>query len=153
MNNNYLNEPGVITWSELMALELGKEYFCDEERLQAIFAQFDDDGKGFFNLEDVEKVFNRFGRSIAKEKLREIINDLDANSDSVIDFEEFKSLMTITGLSPPKKMLDIYLDVKKFKYGNTRTHDTMGCELTKNLSEPVSRPRVNSSQGNYSPNK
>jgi Ca2+-binding EF-hand superfamily protein len=93
MNEYYLKEPGVITFTELMAMGLGKEFFCDLHRLETIFRYFDLDGRGGVSAENIDRCFKRFGRNIGVARINEVIQSGDVDGDNLIQFDEFRDLM------------------------------------------------------------
>ena len=64
----------------------------DEDDLADIreaFNLFDKDADGTIEKEELKKVLNDLGRSISDEELQDMIEDVDADGDGLIDFDEF----------------------------------------------------------------
>lgn len=80
----------------LHALQMQRKNESKEENKRDLFAAFcamggEADGTGSINAEQLRKVIKEdFGLSI---KIDELIDDLDANNDGFVSFEEFKTLL------------------------------------------------------------
>ena len=84
----YLKERGVLTFTELIAGCLGKEYFTNEKRLSIFFNFLDLEKKGGITTADQQLCFERFGRSLSKEKINKFMIESDTNGDGVVAFME-----------------------------------------------------------------
>ena len=56
--------------------------------LVAIFAEFDTDGSGFIDLDELQAALAKGGKSVTREQCADILSKVDANSDGQISFEE-----------------------------------------------------------------
>ncbi|XP_022068528.1 calcium-binding protein 2 isoform X2 [Acanthochromis polyacanthus] len=66
------------------------------KELQSAFVQFDLDGDGKINPEEMkEAVKSLLGEKLKKGELEEILKELDINADGSIDFEEFVMMLSI----------------------------------------------------------
>uniref|UniRef100_UPI003AACCC45 uncharacterized protein n=1 Tax=Centroberyx gerrardi TaxID=166262 RepID=UPI003AACCC45 len=66
------------------------------KELQSAFVQFDVDGDGKINQEEMkEAVKTLLGEKLKKGELEEILKELDINADGSIDFEEFVMMLSI----------------------------------------------------------
>ncbi|XP_054457700.1 calcium-binding protein 2 [Anoplopoma fimbria] len=66
------------------------------KELQSAFVQFDLDGDGKINQEELkEAIKSMLGEKLKKGELEEIIKELDINADGSIDFEEFVMMLSI----------------------------------------------------------
>ncbi|XP_056225829.1 calcium-binding protein 2 [Seriola aureovittata] len=66
------------------------------KELQSAFVQFDLDGDGKINQEEMkEAVKSMLGEKLKKGELEEILKELDINADGNIDFEEFVMMLSI----------------------------------------------------------
>ncbi|CAF96460.1 unnamed protein product [Tetraodon nigroviridis] len=66
------------------------------KELQSAFVQFDLDGDGKINEDEMkEAVKSLLGEKLKKGELEEILKELDINSDGTIDFEEFVMMLSI----------------------------------------------------------
>lgn len=75
----------------------------DEEKLSALFNQFDTDGSGVISKENIIAAMNKVGHEITQEDLDNIMNQHDLANDGVISKQEFKALLLdITDLEDAK---------------------------------------------------
>ncbi|CAL8325391.1 unnamed protein product [Lota lota] len=66
------------------------------KELQSAFVQFDLDGDGKINQEEMkDAVKTMLGEKLKKGELEEILKELDINADGDIDFEEFVMMLSI----------------------------------------------------------
>ncbi|XP_023277512.1 calcium-binding protein 2-like isoform X1 [Seriola lalandi dorsalis] len=66
------------------------------KELQSAFVQFDLDGDGKINQEEMkEAVKSMLGEKLKKGELEEILKELDINADGNLDFEEFVMMLSI----------------------------------------------------------
>ncbi|XP_030285948.1 calcium-binding protein 2-like [Sparus aurata] len=66
------------------------------KELQSAFTQFDLDGDGKINQEELkEAIKSMLGEKLKKGELEEIVKELDINADGNIDFEEFVMMLSI----------------------------------------------------------
>ena len=95
MDNN-----GYIEYEEFVRAAVSKEKFLSENVLRYAFRYFDKDGSGEITFDEIEEVFKESISDKTKlhEALQQIITEVDANGDRVIDFNEFVFIM--------KKMLN-----------------------------------------------
>ncbi|KAM4612358.1 calcium-binding protein 2-like [Polymixia lowei] len=83
---------------ELMGPRMMKETadMLGLKELQSAFIQFDTDGDGKINQEEMkEAVKTLLGEKLKKGELEEILKELDINDDGSIDFEEFVMMLSI----------------------------------------------------------
>ena len=95
MDNN-----GYIEYEEFVRAAVSKEKFLSENVLRYAFRYFDKDGSGEITFDEIEEVFKESISDKTKlhDALQQIITEVDANGDGVIDFNEFVFIM--------KKMLN-----------------------------------------------
>ena len=95
MDNN-----GYIEYEEFVRAAVSKEKFLSEGVLRYAFRYFDKDNSGEITIDEIEEVFKESISDKTKihDSLQQIINEVDANGDGVIDFNEFVFIM--------KKMLN-----------------------------------------------
>lgn len=66
------------------------------KELQSAFMQFDVDGDGIINQDELKDAMKTLlGEKLKKGELEEILKDLDINADGGIDFEEFVMMLSI----------------------------------------------------------
>ena len=95
MDNN-----GYIEYEEFVRAAVNKEKFLNDSVLRYAFRYFDKDNSGEITMDEIEEVFKESITDKTKihDSLQQIINEVDANCDGVIDFNEFVFIM--------KKMLN-----------------------------------------------
>ena len=87
-------EDGLINYTEFLAATINQEKFLTEDRLQAIFNSFDLEGDGHISVENLKVAFSKFGRDLSKSEIDEIFARHDKDNNKVIDYDEFKAMMT-----------------------------------------------------------
>jgi len=60
--------------------------------LESAFRQFDSDGSGSLDADELESAYRAAGIEIGQDKLRQCMRMMDTNNDGVIDLEEFKAM-------------------------------------------------------------
>ena len=60
--------------------------------LEVAFKQFDLDGNGTLDKDELAAAFKAAGQEISEDNLRKAIKMLDTNGDGVLDLEEFKAI-------------------------------------------------------------
>jgi len=66
-----------------------------DEELREAFRVFDEDGDGFISAAELKSVLTRLGLADG-DNVEQMICNVDKNSDGLVDFDEFKHMMTIT---------------------------------------------------------
>lgn len=69
------------------------EHQTEEDMLQvaqAIFNEFDVDGRGSISTLEMHKVFRSMGVNPTEQELQDLIKEVDADNSGMIEFEEFK---------------------------------------------------------------
>lgn len=67
--------------------------------VQQAFNQFDADGSGAIDKDELQMLSQRLGHPLSDEELNRALVDLDLNKDGVIDFDEF-CRWYFTGMKP-----------------------------------------------------
>lgn len=62
-----------INYSEFIAATINVHEFLSEERLQAIFNQFDIDNTGSISKENLKQAFSKYGRDIKESDIDNIL--------------------------------------------------------------------------------
>jgi calcium-dependent protein kinase len=92
-----------INYSEFLVATMDVKRFLDEEKLSALFHQFDTDGSGVISKENIIAAMNKVGHEITQEDLDNIMEQHDLANDGVISKQEFKALLLdITDLEDAK---------------------------------------------------
>ena len=88
-----LSRSGQIEFEEferVMSETFFKQYSQDE--LRAAFKQFDQDGSGFIQANELERLLEKMGRRCDREQINRIIGLVDQSGDGKIGFDEFAQL-------------------------------------------------------------
>jgi calmodulin len=73
-----------------MAATFFKKYSQDE--LRAAFRQFDQDGSGYIQADELENIMHKMGRRFNKTQIDAMVQSLDKSGDGKISFDEFVQL-------------------------------------------------------------
>lgn len=84
---------GDIEYEEFVRAAIDKKKFLDDRILQFAFDFFDKDKSGKITLEEVKEVFHQ-NKEFPEQDFQLIIDEVDINSDGMIDFKEFKEMMS-----------------------------------------------------------
>merc|ERR1711935_1285960 len=80
-----------LVMGEDMAEQLKEEQVSE---FKEAFSLFDKDGDGTITTEELGTVMKSLGQNPTSEDLQDMINEVDADKDGTIDFEEFLCMMT-----------------------------------------------------------
>ena len=84
---------GDIEYEEFVRAAVDKKKFLDDTILKFAFDFFDKDKSGKITLEEVKEIFQQ-NKEFPEQDFQMIIDQVDNNSDGMIDFNEFKEMMT-----------------------------------------------------------
>mmetsp|Transcript_19320 Transcript_19320/g.13872 ORF Transcript_19320/g.13872 Transcript_19320/m.13872 type:complete len:101 (+) Transcript_19320:1245-1547(+) len=85
---------GMINYCEFLSATLGQDTaFLTEEKLMALFKNFDVDDSGFITVQNFKDSFTKFGQDISDSDINTIFKHHDIVGDSRISFQEFKVMM------------------------------------------------------------
>jgi Ca2+-binding EF-hand superfamily protein len=73
-----------------MAETFFKKYSQNE--LHVAFCQFDQDGSGYIQAQELENIMQKMGRRYNKDEISGMIKSLDKSGDGKIGFDEFVQL-------------------------------------------------------------
>ncbi|CAF1057166.1 unnamed protein product [Rotaria sordida] len=93
VNEMDTNGSGQIEFDEfcrVMATTFFKKYSQDE--LRAAFRQFDQDGSGYIQAQELEHIMQKIGRRFNKDEIDAMVKSLDQSGDGKIGFDEFVQL-------------------------------------------------------------
>ncbi len=84
---------GQIEFNEFSRV-MGETFFkkYSENELRVAFRQFDQDGSGYIQANELENIMDKMGRHYNKSQIDSIVNSLDTSGDGKISFEEFIKL-------------------------------------------------------------
>ena len=80
----------MINYSEFLSATIQVKNILTEERLQAIFCQFDTDASGKITAKNIVRAMEKLGNKVNEEELKEIFPHYDIDQTGDITFEEFK---------------------------------------------------------------
>lgn len=83
---------GEIEYSEFVVATLNEKNLLSNNKLQTAFKMFDKDGGGSISVEEIKEVLS-FGQNLDEEVVQQIIQQVDANGDGEISYEEFSQMM------------------------------------------------------------
>lgn len=82
-----------INYSEFIAATINVSEYLTEERLQAIFNQFDIDNSGKITKDNMKQAFSKYGRDISEADIDDILQKHDLAGDQAISYDEFKKMI------------------------------------------------------------
>lgn len=82
-----------INYSEFIAATINVSEYLSEERLMAIFNQFDIDNSGKITKANLKQAFSKYGREIKDSDIDDILSKHDLAKDNAISYEEFKKML------------------------------------------------------------
>lgn len=84
-----VNKDGKIDFDEFVAAHLQDQVLeNDPELLWSVFQKFDVDGTGYIEVEEIQEALK-----IDRAKAQEMLNEMDANGDGKVSYEEFVMMM------------------------------------------------------------
>ena len=86
---------GYIEYEEFVRAAVNKQFFMSDEVIQFAFKFFDKDNSGEITCDEIREVFEDSVIKKSKEdiSLQKIIEEVDANGDGIISYEEFAIIM------------------------------------------------------------
>jgi len=86
---------GVIDFHEFIEILSKKLKEGDsEQEMRDAFHVFDKDGDGNITAVELKAVMENLGEQLTDGEVAEMVREADSNGDGMIDFEEFKKMMT-----------------------------------------------------------
>lgn len=83
---------GEIDYSEFVVATMNEKSLLSNNKLQTAFKMFDKDGGGSISTDEIKQVLS-FGQNLDEAVIQQIINQVDANGDGEISYEEFAAMM------------------------------------------------------------
>ena len=80
----------MINYTEFLSATVAVKDILSEEKLKAIFKQFDVDASGKITKDNIITAMHKFEHPITKDELEDIMNKHDKKRDGVLSYEEFK---------------------------------------------------------------
>ena len=84
---------GDIEHEEFVRAAINKNIFLDENVMKFAFDFFDKDKSGEITLDEIKQVFSQT-KDFPEQDFQIIIDEVDTNKDKVVDFSEFKLMMS-----------------------------------------------------------
>ena len=83
---------GKINYSEFLSATIDVRSFLTEQKVKAIFQQFDTDNSGKITPENIYLAMQKMGQEIKREEIDEMISAHDIKGDGVLSYDEFKCI-------------------------------------------------------------
>lgn len=83
---------GEIDYSEFVVATMNEKNILSNNKLHTAFKMFDKDGGGSISTEEIKQVLS-FGQNLDEAVVNQIIQQVDANGDGEISYEEFAAMM------------------------------------------------------------
>jgi calcium-dependent protein kinase len=96
---------GAITYTEFISATIDESFYRNQVYLDEAFKRFDYDQDHYISYDDIYQTFCRFGISLTKKDIHDMIKDFDENNDGKISHEEFMKIMKADNHSSPGKRL------------------------------------------------
>jgi calcium-dependent protein kinase len=89
---------GVIDYTEFLAATLDKRTYLKEDVCWSAFRVFDRNGDGKISQDELKQVLGdeAVAGTVGQTLAQQLLSEVDANGDGVIDFEEFMAMMKKT---------------------------------------------------------
>lgn len=95
-NNGYIDYSGksarIHDSSEFLTVAMDRRTVFSKERLEKAFRLFDYDNSGTISCDEIAKLFGV--DDVGNESWQMLLKEFDTNNDGVIDFKEFKAMLT-----------------------------------------------------------
>ncbi len=82
-----------INYSEFLAATVSIQSFLTNEKMEALFKQFDVDNTDSITVQNIRDAMAKLGKAISEAELAEIMQKHDVSGDQEISFAEFKAMM------------------------------------------------------------
>ena len=96
---------GAITYTEFISATIDESFYRKQVYLDEAFKRFDYDQDHYISYDDIHQTFCRFGISLTKKDIHDMIKDFDENNDGKISYEEFMKIMKADNHNSPEKKL------------------------------------------------
>lgn len=90
---------GKINYSEFLSATINLQTFLDEQKLLAVFNQFDTDRSGKITEENIYYAMQKLGMEVPMSEIKLIIQKHDLTKDGMISFAEFKKIFDAEGVN------------------------------------------------------
>ena len=83
---------GEIDYSEFVVATMNEKSLLSNNKLHTAFKMFDKDGGGSISTDEIKQVLS-FGQTLDEAVIAQIVEQVDANGDGEISYEEFAAMM------------------------------------------------------------
>lgn len=87
-----VNNTGAIDFTEFLLATVDHKKLLSQERMTQVFKMFDTDGSGTIDRQEIKAFFSMTDNN-EEGFVKELIDEVDANGDGEISFQEFKDMM------------------------------------------------------------
>ena len=84
---------GQIEYTEFLLATIPEKVLLTNENMAVVFKVYDDDGSGVISKDEIKRVLSLSNRNISDDVARQIMEQIDADGDGDLTFEEFAYLM------------------------------------------------------------
>lgn len=81
-----------INYSEFLAATVSIKKIITNERLVAVFKQFDTEGNGYITPQNIESAMTKLGQKVSKKDLKDIMQKHDHSGSGSISFDSFRKI-------------------------------------------------------------
>lgn len=82
----------LINYSEFLSATIQVKSILTQERLHAIFNQFDIDASGKITASNIMRAMRKLGHSVSLQEIKEMFEKYDIDNNGDITYEEFKQV-------------------------------------------------------------
>ena len=82
----------MINYTEFLAASITVKKILTEDKLKAIFKQFDTDGTGKITATNIAEAMKKLGQTVTGAEVRDIMSKHDIKKDGFISFDEFRQI-------------------------------------------------------------
>ena len=103
---------GKINYSEFLSATINIQKFLTDQRLLAIFNQFDTDNSNKITEDNIYFAMQKLGHEIPRTEISKMIKQHDLKKDGVLSFEEFKQIFVDKDSMPHDDPEDVFMQNK-----------------------------------------
>lgn len=89
---DYGGQNRMINYTEFLAAGITVKKILTEDKLKAIFKQFDTDGTGKITATNIAEAMKKLGHTVTGAEVRDIMGKHDIKKDGFISFDEFRQI-------------------------------------------------------------
>ena len=88
-----MNKSGKLEFSEFLLCCIPEETILTMENVAIVYKLFDGDGSGCICKNEVQSVFQKYGKKITREVAQQAIEQIDKDGNGDLSFEEYSFLI------------------------------------------------------------